>query len=175
MGVMPSTLGARQLNAEVDETPPRMEDGGMKIEELIGSNVKQAREIAHLTQAEFGERVGDFLGKAWVPQAVSQAEKGRRDWAILDLAAVAYALHRPITWFLQVPSGADPKELLEVPGDVELSLEGVSLGTAAELSAEQLLNELGRVAGDLRFVIGKGGFAGGKAKLDAAGEVEVKE
>lgn len=120
----------------------------MRIEELIGRNVKEAREDAGLTQRKLGERVGEVLGRAWLPQAVSQAEKGGRDWAAQDLVAVAQALRRPIAAFLKVPTGADPMEMIDLPGDPILPLAWVSGEATREWTPDTVNEDLQRLAAE---------------------------
>src|SRR4051794_27068263 len=86
---------------------------GMKIQEVIGRNVRQAREDAGLSQRELGDLLGGTLGTPWFPQAVSTAEKGGRDWAAEDLVGVAWVLQRPVSWFFRVPTDVDPDEILD--------------------------------------------------------------
>jgi len=100
--VIRSTLSVKRLNAEVDSWPPVCDDRDVKVSEIIGKRVRQAREEEGLSQRDLGEKVGELLGRAWFPQAVSAAEKGRRDWTADDLVAVAWALHRPVGWFFGV-------------------------------------------------------------------------
>jgi transcriptional regulator with XRE-family HTH domain len=87
----------------------------MTVAEIIGKRVRQAREEAGLTQRELGERIAAVLGRPWFPQAISAAEKGRRDWTAEDLVAVAWVLRRQVQWFFTV----DEQEqwlMLDVPG-----------------------------------------------------------
>jgi transcriptional regulator with XRE-family HTH domain len=127
----------------------------MKIQELIGRNVRQAREEAGLSQRELGERVGWVLEKPWLPQAVSKAEKGDRegrfrDWAAEDLIAVAYALKRPVAWFLRVPDGVNPWETLELPGNpTGLHLEWVSGEATASRTPVEIVAEIARLTKEL--------------------------
>jgi transcriptional regulator with XRE-family HTH domain len=90
----------------------------VKVSEIIGKRVKQAREEAGISQRELGEQVGGVLnreGKPWFAQAVSAAEKGDRDWTADDLVAVAWVLRRPVAWFFQVMD-EDQAEMLDLEG-----------------------------------------------------------
>jgi transcriptional regulator with XRE-family HTH domain len=118
----------------------------MRVEQMIGKRVRQAREEADLSQREFGERVGDVLGKRWTPQAVSQAEKGERDWRAKDLVAMAWILRRPVAWFY-TPNEEDRSEMLEG------FAEGVLIHaewTSGDTWARREVGELFEEAADLR-------------------------
>lgn len=84
----------------------------MRIEEVIGMNLRRVRERRGENQAEFGEWIGQGLGTAWKPQTVSAAEKGRRAYGAGDLVALAHVLDVPVS------------DLLEPPGDVETVTAG---------------------------------------------------
>jgi transcriptional regulator with XRE-family HTH domain len=71
----------------------------IRVEEIIGKRVRQAREEAGVSQRAFGEALEGVLGTTWTPQAVSQAENGKRDWRARDLVAVSWVLKRPVEWF----------------------------------------------------------------------------
>lgn len=124
----------------------------MRIQEVIGQNVRQARQGAGLSQRELGERVGWVLGedRTWFAQAVSAAEtSGGRDWSALDLVAVAWVLKRPVAWFFKAPGGADPSALLEVPGEHAVPLSWVAGAGSAERSVEELATEIERLSKEL--------------------------
>lgn len=130
----------------------------MRIQELIGQNVKVAREAAGLSQRELGQRVQAVLGGTWWPQAVSAAEKGARDWTAQDLLAVASALGRPIASFLVAPVGADEDDLLEVPGERTVRLSEV-MEPAPRRTVQDLAVELERLTKELREAVwDQGGF-----------------
>lgn len=61
----------------------------MKIEEVIGERVREAREAAGWTQQELGGRLERYLGRTWSRQAVSAAEKGDRAFTAAELIAFA--------------------------------------------------------------------------------------
>lgn len=94
----------------------------MTIEEVIGSKIREAREELGWTQAQLGIHLLAILGDAWSPQAISAAEKGRRDFRAVDLFALHWALNRPVEWFYSVPTGTE----IEFPGSV------VTVGTIEE-------------------------------------------
>jgi transcriptional regulator with XRE-family HTH domain len=88
-----------------------MKGGAMKIEAIIGGRVREAREKLGWTQAQVGVHLFALLGEPWSPQAVSQAEKGRRDFRAADLFALAVALDRPVEWFFEPPEDEDAVDL----------------------------------------------------------------
>lgn len=91
----------------------------MRIPEIVGRRVREARKDLGLSQARLGEALGDYLDKPWFPQAVSEAEKGRRNFTAEDLFALALVLNRPLSWFF-LPLG--PRD------DVDLPRASLSLG-----------------------------------------------
>lgn len=64
----------------------------MTVEEIVGANVRQIREELEMTQEQLGAALGEYLGKTWTRQAVSAAEKGRRNWRATDVMGVAMIL-----------------------------------------------------------------------------------
>jgi transcriptional regulator with XRE-family HTH domain len=75
----------------------------MRIEEAVGHRLRQAREDHGLTQAELGEKLKLYLGKAWSRQAVSLAEAGQRSFTAAELVALARLLELPSPGSLLVP------------------------------------------------------------------------
>jgi transcriptional regulator with XRE-family HTH domain len=86
----------------------------MEIEQIIGDHIREARTKLGWTQVQLGVHMLALLGEAWSPQAVSQAEKGARDFRAADLFALAVALDQPVEWFLSIPEG----EKVDLPGSV---------------------------------------------------------
>ncbi|MCQ4043840.1 helix-turn-helix transcriptional regulator [Streptantibioticus rubrisoli] len=111
----------------------------MRLEEIVGANVAEARERRKLSQAELGELLGQHLDKPWARQAVSAAEKGRRAFAVSELVALALALD--VTLFdLLAPSYAELGDRrVELPGSV------IQLGRYAQVieqaDAEEVLRQ----------------------------------
>lgn len=64
----------------------------MKIEEVIGSNMRRVREERGLSQTDLGQAIEPHQGRAWSRQAVSAAEKGQRAFSAADLMALALVL-----------------------------------------------------------------------------------
>ncbi|HYN35362.1 MAG TPA: helix-turn-helix transcriptional regulator, partial [Actinomycetota bacterium] len=71
----------------------------MRIPEIVGRRVREARKDIGLSQANLGERLGWYLDKPWFPQAVSEAEAGRRNFTAEELFALAIVVKRPLSWF----------------------------------------------------------------------------
>lgn len=61
----------------------------MRIEEIVGRNVREAREAAGLTQEELGKQIENLLGREWPRQTVSIAEKGGRSFTASELLALS--------------------------------------------------------------------------------------
>ncbi|MFW0773556.1 helix-turn-helix domain-containing protein [Paenarthrobacter nitroguajacolicus] len=62
------------------------------IEQVIGENVKRLREKKGMSQAEMGETVGMLLGSKWIPQTVSAAERGKRQFIAAEMLVLADVL-----------------------------------------------------------------------------------
>lgn len=104
----------------------------MRLEEVIGARIAANRD-GRMTQAEFGERVGRYLGKTWSRQTVSAAEKGGRAFTALELIVISTVLDIPMG-VLFLPRTAAGTAELETPGGVPLPVESVinhvSMGVA---------------------------------------------
>jgi transcriptional regulator with XRE-family HTH domain len=84
----------------------------MEVQELIGGNLRRAREERGLTQAQLGEGLGPLLGKPLARQAVYSAETGGRAFTAVDLVALSVVLQKPVWWFFLPSAGPDmPVEL----------------------------------------------------------------
>jgi len=84
----------------------------VKIEEVIGKRIREARELDGLSQDQLGRDMGRYLGKPWPNQQVSVAESGGRKFSALELFAVCMVLGRPASYFF-LPGTED---VVEVPG-----------------------------------------------------------
>lgn len=71
----------------------------MKVSEVVGQRIKQARRAGGLTQKDLGQELRNYLPGAWPVQAVSAAEQGRREFTAVELAALALILKKPVGWF----------------------------------------------------------------------------
>lgn len=96
----------------------------MKLEEVVGVNVARLREHKRMSQAELGDKLGQYLGKPWTRQAVSAAEKGRRAFAVAELVALASTLEADMAELLSVML-AVPDEEVELPG-ASISMDAYS-------------------------------------------------
>jgi transcriptional regulator with XRE-family HTH domain len=83
----------------------------MRPQTIVGERIREARKALRMTQTELGRLLERYLGTPWKAQSVSAAERGDRDFAVVDLIALARVL------------GIDPSEL--VPGrDVAVTFPG---------------------------------------------------
>jgi transcriptional regulator with XRE-family HTH domain len=82
----------------------------VRIEEVIGLRIRHARKLHPsrdpLSQAALGKKMEEYLGVEWSRQAVSYAEKGRRDFKAAELAALALALRVPLVTLIEPPEGS---------------------------------------------------------------------
>jgi transcriptional regulator with XRE-family HTH domain len=101
----------------------------MKTAEVVGYRIREARKSLTMSQAQLGEALGDWLGKAWFPQAVSEAEKGRRAFTAEEILVIAHVLARPVAWFFIPP-------LYTVSGDAHV--QDFDLPSGEVLSAGEL-------------------------------------
>jgi len=118
------------------------------IEQVIGENVKRLREQKGMSQAEMGETVGMLLGTKWVPQTVSAAERGKRQFIAAEMVVLADVLGCRIQYLFESPdsssirvsdaftyspdftakldaSGVDDEELRRVYSKLRLTLRGL--------------------------------------------------
>jgi transcriptional regulator with XRE-family HTH domain len=124
------------------------------IEQVVGENVKRLRERRGMSQVELGEEVGMLLGSKWVPQTVSAAERGKRQFIAAELLVLANVLGcrvqnlfepedttsiRVSDAFTYAPdfaakldaSGVDDEQLRSVYSKLQLTLMGIPALTAA--------------------------------------------
>jgi len=114
----------------------------MRIQDVIASNVRKAREEVGLTQKDLGGEIGRWLRKPWPRQTASLLESGRRAFTAEELLAVALVLEKPIAYFfragslveVEMPSGATvsaEKIVSLFKGDVEAAAGALSEETDA--------------------------------------------
>ncbi len=89
----------------------------MRIEEVIGERIREVRDLQELTQEQFGQRLGQLLGRAWSRQAVSAAEAGGRQFTAAELVAIAHVLGTTVPRLLTPPVAVREVEL---PSGVKL-------------------------------------------------------
>lgn len=66
------------------------------IEVVIGLRMHETRRAKELTQEQFGQSLGELLGRAWSRQAVSSAEQGGRQFTAAELVAIAHVLNTTV-------------------------------------------------------------------------------
>jgi transcriptional regulator with XRE-family HTH domain len=124
----------------------------MKLEELVGERVREARELRGWTQQHLGEQLEPYLGRVWTRQAVSNAEKGGREFTAAELVAFALTLRQRVGWFFMAGTG-DP---LTLPGSEEvgpgqlLDLFASMGDLVASEEASDHLASLGRINDEIR-------------------------
>ena len=79
----------------------------MKPREIVAYRIKQERERLGMTQADVAGAVSRLLGgdEKWYPQTVSDAERGKRAFAVDDLFALALTLNVPVQELVTTPPG----------------------------------------------------------------------
>lgn len=77
----------------------------MRIEQIVGARIREAREAKGMTQEEFGAELAQYLGKPWPRQAVSIAEKGQRSFPAAELLACSMALGLNLADLFRPPFG----------------------------------------------------------------------
>jgi transcriptional regulator with XRE-family HTH domain len=111
----------------------------VRIEEVIGSRIRDVREINEVTQQELGQRLGPLLGKEWSRQAVSAAEKGDRAFTAVELVAVAQALGTTVPRLMTPPVSV---RTIELPGGVEIGRTEVTRSTLPRASTEKAFDQM---------------------------------
>ena len=94
----------------------------MRVEEVVGWQLRERREALGLTQEQLGGQLEPLLGRPWSRQAVSAAEKGDRSFGAAELVALAAVLQATVGDLLKPPvqaAGVDlggpdmvPREML---------------------------------------------------------------
>lgn len=89
----------------------------MRIENVIGFWLTEARKELGWTQTQVGARLGDdgLLGRTWARQSVSAAEKGERAFTAAELVAFSILFERPVQSLLMPPPGIESIELGDGP------------------------------------------------------------
>jgi transcriptional regulator with XRE-family HTH domain len=85
----------------------------MRIEEVVGRRLREAREEAGMTQQQLGEAMANYLEKKWPGQQVSLAEDGKRKFSAEELFALCEILMRPASYFFIPGAGVSD---IDVPG-----------------------------------------------------------
>jgi transcriptional regulator with XRE-family HTH domain len=125
-----------------------LEGWTVRVEEVVGRRIRDAREARGISQAEFGKSLGALLDRTWTRQAVSDAEKGKRAFTAQELVALSIVIGCEITDLFRLPADADS---LEMPGNIlsrdQLDRKLSDASDAAEL--RRTLLDLLRSAGQL--------------------------
>lgn len=66
----------------------------MDIEQLVGQRIRMTRQISNLSQEDLAARCGQTQWQ------ISNTENAQRHITVAELAAIAEALGRPLSWFL---------------------------------------------------------------------------
>ncbi len=138
----------------------------MRIEEVVGRRLRQAREEAGLTQEQLGQEMRKFLAKPWPGQQVSVAEDGRRKFTAEELFALCMILRRPASAFF-VPFETD----IEVSG----TLDSVPLTWASAQMIWGAEREWNRAAPTLAALVGTFVRGLGAVETEARKAKEVAE
>jgi transcriptional regulator with XRE-family HTH domain len=84
---------------------------------IVAINLRRARELRGLSQAEAGELLGDYLRKPWSAATVSAAERSwerlpERSFTANELDGFSRAFRLPLLWFLLPPNNEDTERPL---------------------------------------------------------------
>jgi transcriptional regulator with XRE-family HTH domain len=116
------------------------EGARVRVEQIVGSRMRERREELGLTQEHIGSQFEPLLGRPWSRQAVSAAEKGDRSFAAAELVALAAVLHVTVSDLLRPPVH-EPEVYLggpyPVPRDVLLALVTARVRDDLNLTAIQ--------------------------------------
>ncbi len=79
---------------------------------IVAINLRRARELRGLSQAEAGELLGGFLRRPWSAATVSAAERSwergpERAFGVNELDGFSRAFRLPMLWFLLPPARED--------------------------------------------------------------------
>jgi transcriptional regulator with XRE-family HTH domain len=85
----------------------------VRVEELVGRRIREARERSGMSQQELGQWLGPLLGRELPRQAVSLAEQGKRQFSAVELVAFAFVVGCDVGSLFTPPPEV---ESLELPG-----------------------------------------------------------
>lgn len=94
----------------------------MRVEEVVGRRIREAREARGMSQDDFGQLLAVLLGKPWSRQAMSAAEKGQRSFTATEVLAFSVVI------------GCEIADLFRLPGD----LDAVAMPSGSALTRDQL-------------------------------------
>ncbi len=86
----------------------KKQPGPLSAGNIVALNLKRARELRGLSQAEAGELLGDYLRNPWSTATVSAAERSwergpERSFTANELDGFSRAFRLPVLWFLLPP------------------------------------------------------------------------
>ncbi len=111
----------------------------MRVEEIVGGNIRARREGQEMTQEQLGQRLGELLGHPWSRQAVSIAERGGRGFTAAELIAIAHALGTSVARIFTPARDADGADL---PGGIRLSRDELLAAALPQLGNAHLFDEM---------------------------------
>lgn len=119
----------------------------LKLEEVIGQRIKEARGVKGYSQTELGERLGELLGTTWSRQAVSAAEHGQRAFPIIELFALASVMGISVHQLIDAPTLYSPGEkepswLVDMPAGGTIHWQEVFRIANPDASAVALIDRL---------------------------------
>jgi transcriptional regulator with XRE-family HTH domain len=110
----------------------------MRVEELVGQRIREARERAGMTQPELGRWLAPLLGRELPRQAISLAEQGKRQFNASELVAFAYVVGCDVADLFVLPV---EENHLRMPSGKDLSREDLRQAAAAGASDTKRLRE----------------------------------
>jgi transcriptional regulator with XRE-family HTH domain len=106
----------------------------MTPNDMVGRNLKRAREIRGLTQEQAAEQLEPWLGARWSKANFSRAEARGRRFDADQIAAFAAAFELPLTFFWEPPESVDTIKV----GERELSAADVRRALRAAAFADSM-------------------------------------
>lgn len=110
----------------------------MKIEEVVGRQISIVRERRGLSQAELGQRLGEWLDKPWRKQIVWQAERGQRAFNVVELVAFAHVLDVSVVTLLKPPL---EEAEFDMPSGAMLSAADLANSTLPSGDTDEVLHD----------------------------------
>jgi transcriptional regulator with XRE-family HTH domain len=111
----------------------------VRLEQVIGANIRRIREGLRQDQTAFAARLGDAVeGKKWTRQNISAMETGARAFAARDLVAIAHYLEVPVGALLHIPEDVGGVQLR--PGKVLNRADLVASGWQSNETSDSLVS-----------------------------------
>lgn len=143
------------------------------LEQVVGRNVRTAREMKRMSQSDLGAEAGDWLWGRTIPkQIISKVERGERALDAAELVAFAFVLQVPVQYLLRgdfIPLGSDGHEVQVGDGNWTPTigeLREIVAGREAVAAEEELKREVAEVTAAVektmqaamkRFLAARGG------------------